>query len=54
MANENNLTSISQAGSIVEIADFWDMHDAVDYDDQTHKDVIIPYSKQKPQNSKPL
>ncbi|HEY84780.1 MAG TPA: hypothetical protein G4N96_06690 [Chloroflexi bacterium] len=37
MANENNLTSISQASSIAEIADFRDTHDAVDYDDQTHK-----------------
>jgi hypothetical protein len=36
MANDN-VSSISQARSIAEMADFWDAHDATEFDDQTHQ-----------------
>lgn len=38
--NENDnaqLTSISKAGSVEEIAEFWDTHSLGDYWDQTHE-----------------
>lgn len=37
MADENNRSSISQSRSIKEMADFWNTHDATDFDDQTHE-----------------
>lgn len=37
MEQNNEVTSISQAKSIEEIAEFWDTHDATDFDDQTHE-----------------
>ena len=37
MDQANQKTSISQAKSIEEIAEFWDTHDATDFDDQTHE-----------------
>ena len=33
-------SSISQAQSYREMAEFWDTHDAADYDDQTHEVTI--------------
>lgn len=35
-----NATSISQATSIAEMAEFWDSHDAADYDDRTFEVVM--------------
>jgi hypothetical protein len=35
--NENQLTSISKAQTLEEIADFWDTHSLADYWDQTHE-----------------
>lgn len=35
MANEDNVSSISKSRSIKEMAEFWDTHDATDYEDQT-------------------
>jgi len=35
--NVNNLTSISKASSIIEIAEFWDTHSLADYWDQTYE-----------------
>lgn len=35
--NDKQLTSISKARTIEEIADFWDTHSLVDYWDQTHE-----------------
>jgi hypothetical protein len=35
--NETQLTSISKAHSIEEIAAFWDTHDLTDFEDQTHE-----------------
>jgi len=37
MDKDNKVTSISHAKSIEEIAEFWDTHDATDFDDQTHE-----------------
>ncbi len=37
MAEENKLTNISQARSIAEMSEFWDTHDATDFDDQTYE-----------------
>lgn len=34
---ENKTTSLSHSSSIEELADFWDTHDATDFDDQTHE-----------------
>lgn len=33
--NDNERSSISRSGSIQELAEFWDVHDATDFDDQT-------------------
>ncbi len=35
--NENQITSISKAQTLGEIADFWDTHSLADYWDQTHE-----------------
>ena len=35
--NDQNLTSISKAKSIEEIAEFWDTHSLADYWDQTYE-----------------
>lgn len=35
--NQNQITSISKAGTEEEIADFWDMHSLGDYWDQTRE-----------------
>jgi hypothetical protein len=35
--NETQLTSISKASTLEEIADFWDTHSLADYWDQTHE-----------------
>jgi predicted DNA binding CopG/RHH family protein len=37
MAEENNLSSISKSSSIEEMAEFWDTHDATDYEEETHE-----------------
>ncbi len=37
MANDANVSSISKSRSIEEMADFWDTHDAMDYEDRTHE-----------------
>ncbi len=37
MAEKDTRSSISQAHSIAEMADFWDTHDATDFDDQTYE-----------------
>jgi hypothetical protein len=36
MDQNNEVTSISHAKTIEEISEFWDTHDATDFDDQTH------------------
>lgn len=35
--NEKQLTSISKARTIEELAEFWDTHSLVDYWDETHE-----------------
>jgi hypothetical protein len=35
MAHENQASSLSKSRSIEEMAEFWDTHDAADYDEQT-------------------
>jgi hypothetical protein len=40
LENRSESSGISGARSIDELADFWDTHDAVDYDDQTHEATI--------------
>ena len=35
--NETKLSSISQAGSVAEIGEFWDTHSLDDYWEQTHE-----------------
>lgn len=35
MANDDNVSSISRSHSIEEMAEFWDTHDATDFEDQT-------------------
>lgn len=40
MAHENQSSSLSKSRSIEEMADFWDTHDAADYDDQTQQVTI--------------
>jgi predicted DNA binding CopG/RHH family protein len=35
MANDDNVSSISKSHSIEEMAEFWDTHDATDFEDQT-------------------
>ncbi|MBC8446882.1 MAG: hypothetical protein H8D78_03955 [Chloroflexi bacterium] len=37
MANDANVSSISKSRSIKEMGEFWDTHDAADFDDQTHE-----------------
>ncbi len=37
MAHDDNRYSISGARSLAELADFWDTHDAAEYDAQTHE-----------------
>jgi len=37
MANENNVSSISKARTVEEMAAFWDTHSVADYDDQTYE-----------------
>ena len=37
MARNTNVSSISKARSIQEMAEFWDTHDATDFDDQTQE-----------------
>ncbi len=37
MANDGNVSSISKSRSIEEMAEFWDTHDATDFDHQTHE-----------------
>ena len=34
---EDNPSSISHSHSLEEMAEFWDTHDAVDFEDQTHE-----------------
>ena len=36
MANDDNVSNISKSRSIAEMAEFWDAHDAADFEDQTH------------------
>ncbi len=38
--SDDNLSSISQSRSIAEMAEFWETHDAADFDDQTHEVTI--------------
>ena len=40
MEDKDKLSSVSQSRSIKEMAEFWDTHDATDYDDQTHEVTI--------------
>jgi predicted DNA binding CopG/RHH family protein len=35
MANDDNVSSISKSRSIAEMAEFWDTHDATDFEGQT-------------------
>ena len=35
MVNDDNVSSISKSRSIEEMAEFWDTHDATDFEDQT-------------------
>jgi predicted DNA binding CopG/RHH family protein len=35
MANDDNVSSISKSRSLEEMAEFWDTHDAADFEDQT-------------------
>lgn len=37
MGGKDSPSSISQSRSIKEMAEFWETHDATDYDDQTYK-----------------
>jgi hypothetical protein len=37
MEKNDSPSSISQAHSIAEMAEFWDTHDATDFDDQTYE-----------------
>ena len=36
-SDNTQLTSISKAGTLEEVADFWDIHSLADYWDQTHE-----------------
>ena len=40
MAEDTSVSSISQSRSIDEMADFWDSHDATDFDAQTREVAI--------------
>ncbi|MBX3055161.1 MAG: hypothetical protein KF770_01695 [Anaerolineae bacterium] len=35
--DESNKSTLSQAQSLAEMADFWDTHDATEFDDQTYE-----------------
>jgi hypothetical protein len=35
--SDDRLSSISQSRSIAEMAEFWETHDAADFDNQTHE-----------------
>ena len=37
MAKGNSISSISQSRTLEEMAEFWDTHDATDFDDRTHE-----------------
>ncbi|MFZ0546682.1 MAG: CopG family antitoxin [Candidatus Promineifilaceae bacterium] len=37
MAEKDNLSSISKSSTIEEMADFWDTHDATDYEGETYE-----------------
>lgn len=37
MAQDNEVSSISHSRALEEMAEFWDAHDATDFDDQTHE-----------------
>jgi len=37
MVENDNASSISGSRSLEEMAEFWDVHDATDFDDQTHE-----------------
>ena len=43
MVSENQVSSVSGSRSIEEMAEFWDTHDAADYDDQT-REVTIEFA----------
>ena len=40
MEQKDRVSSLSKSRSIEEMADFWDTHDAADYDDQTKEAEI--------------
>ena len=40
MAKGNSVSSISQSRTLEEMAEFWDTHDAADFDDRTHEVVM--------------
>ena len=40
MAKRNSVSSISQSRTLEEMAEFWDTHDAADFDDRTHEVVM--------------
>jgi hypothetical protein len=40
MAENDNVSSISHARTLSEMAEFWDSHDATDFDEQTHEVAI--------------
>ena len=37
MAKGNNVSSISQSRTLEEMAEFWDTHDAADFDERTYE-----------------
>lgn len=37
MADDELVTSLSKSRTIEQLAEFWDTHDATDFDDQTHE-----------------
>lgn len=44
---EKNVTTISQAASLEEVADFWDTHSLADYEAQTHEVEFDVRAKRK-------
>ena len=40
MAKGNSVSSISRSRTLEEMAEFWDAHDAADFDDRTHEVVM--------------
>jgi len=46
--NNSTQTSISKAGSLEEIAEFWDTHSLDDYWDQTHEVEFEVRAKRRP------